>query len=147
VERAPARAADRPPPTLRVGIAREGNGYTIRPIGIEEYVAGVVAGEAVRDSSPAALEALAITIRTFAIANLGRHRGENFDLCDTTHCQVLRRATPATTRAAEATSGRILLDRGAAASIYFSASWRTHQGRRRLARRRRSLPLERRRRP
>ena len=125
-ERAPDRAADRPATTLRVGIAREGGGYTVRPIGIEEYVAGVIAGEAARDSSPGALEALAITIRTFAIANLGRHRGEKFDLCDTTHCQVLRKATPATTRAAEATSGRILLDRGAPASIYFSASCGGH---------------------
>jgi len=125
--RPPERATDRRgTTTLRVGIARDGGGYTVRPIGTEEYVAGVIAGEAVRDSSPGALEALAITIRTFAMANLGRHNAERFDLCDTTHCQVLRKATPATTRAAEATAGRILLDRGAPASVYFSASCGGH---------------------
>ena len=57
---------------------------------METYVARVLAGEAVRDSQPAALEALAITIRTFALANRGRHRADGFDLCDQTHCQVLR---------------------------------------------------------
>ena len=43
-------------------------------------------------SKPPALEALAITIRTFALANAGRHRADGFDLCDQTHCQVLRAA-------------------------------------------------------
>ena len=38
---------------------------------METYVARVLAGEALRDSQPAALEALAITIRTFALANRG----------------------------------------------------------------------------
>ncbi|HEY1911871.1 MAG TPA: SpoIID/LytB domain-containing protein [Vicinamibacterales bacterium] len=111
--------------TLRVGIARDG-GYTVRQMGLEEYVAGVIAGEAARDSTPAALEALAIAVRTFAMANLGRHRGDKFDLCDTTHCQVLRKPTQATLHAAEATAGAILLDRGAPASIYFSASCGGH---------------------
>ena len=135
-ESAKALAADRlaarqppvraPAATVTVGIAQDRGGYALRSIGIEEYVAGVIAGEAVRDSSPGALEALAITIRTFAMANLGRHRGEKFDLCDTTHCQVLRKATAAATRAAEATAGQILLDRGAPASIFFSASCGGH---------------------
>ncbi len=111
--------------TLRVGIAHDG-GYTVRQMGVEEYVAGVIAGEAARDSTPAALEALAIAVRTFAMANLGRHRGDKFDLCDTTHCQVLRKPTQATVHAAEATAGGILLDRGAPASIYFSASCGGH---------------------
>src|SRR4029077_4175690 len=59
---------------------------------------------------------------TYALANLGRHRADGFDVCDQTHCQVVRTATPATERAAEATAGKVLLDRGAPASIYYSAS-------------------------
>ena len=85
------------PLTLRVGIAHDGT-YTIRTLSVDDYVAGVLAGEAARGSSPSALEALAITIRTFAMANRGRHRADGFDLCDTTHCQVLRKATAATGR-------------------------------------------------
>ncbi len=82
----------------------------------------MLAGEALRDSQPAALEALAITIRTFALANRGRHRADGFDLCDQTHCQVLRAAVAATERAARATAGRLLLRDGAPASVYYSAS-------------------------
>jgi len=115
--------ADRAAPaTIRVGLAKPGGGYAIVEMPIETYVARVVAGEAARDSRAAALEALAITVRTFAAANLGRHRADGFDLCDQTHCQVLRAATSATERAAEATSGRLLLHDGAPASVYYSAS-------------------------
>ena len=112
--------------TIRIGVAREGGGYTVRALPVEEYVAGVVAGEAARDSSPSALDALAITVRTYAMANLGRHRDEGFDLCDLTHCQVLRKATAPTTRAAQVTAGRILVYRGAPASVFYTASCGGH---------------------
>jgi SpoIID/LytB domain protein len=85
-------------------------------------VARVIAGEAARSSAPAALEALAIAVRTFAVANLGRHRADGFDVCDQTHCQVIRDATPATQRAAQATAGSLLLTHGTIASIYYTAS-------------------------
>ena len=110
------------PATIRVGLAKPGGGFTIVEMPIETYVARVVAGEAARDSRAAALEALAITVRTFAAANLGRHRADGFDLCDQTHCQVLRPATAGTERAAEATAGRLLLHDGLAATVYYSAS-------------------------
>src|SRR5262245_38050062 len=103
---------------LRVGLTRPGGGYTIATIPLETYVARVLAGEAARESPPAALEALAITVRTYALANRSRHRADGFDVCDETHCQVLRPATAATERAAEATAGRVLLYRGAVASVY-----------------------------
>ena len=110
------------PAALRVGALKTGGGYTVTDMPMEVYVARVLAGEAVRDSQPAALEALAITVRTFALANRGRHRADGFDLCDQTHCQVLRAAVAATERAAQATAGRLLLRDGAAASVYYSAS-------------------------
>jgi SpoIID/LytB domain protein len=110
------------PRVLRVGSLRPGGGYSVTDMPIETYVARVLAGEAVRDSQPAALEALAITVRTFALANRGRHRADGFDVCDQTHCQVLRTAVAATTRAAEATAGRLVLRDGQPASVYYSAS-------------------------
>jgi stage II sporulation protein D len=73
------------PRTLRVGIPKPGGGYAVTDVPMEIYVARVLAGESLRDSQPAALEALAITIRTFALANRGRHRADGFDLCDQTH--------------------------------------------------------------
>src|SRR5687768_4180851 len=90
-------------------------------IAIDDYIAQVLAGEGQPKASDAAQEALAITARTFAIANRNRHRGEGFDLCDTTHCQVLRPATTITTRAAKATSGRVLLHEGQPAFVFYSA--------------------------
>ena len=119
----PEPATQNPLPVeLRVGFLRPAGGYTVQTLPLETYVARVLAGEALRDSQPAALEALAITVRTFALANLTRHRADGFDLCDQTHCQVLRAATAGTERAAGATASRILLHEGVPASIFFSAS-------------------------
>jgi SpoIID/LytB domain protein len=113
--------------TVTVGLAKAGGGYTVVEMPLDAYVARVLAGEAMRDSQPAALEALAITIRTFAAANRGRHRADRCDLCDQTHCQVLRPPTPAAERAAHATAGRLLLLRnGTAANVYYSASCGGH---------------------
>jgi SpoIID/LytB domain protein len=112
--------------TLRIGVLKPGGGYTVSDMPIETYVARVLSGEALRDSQPAALDALAITIRTFALANRGRHRADGFDLCDQTHCQVLRTAVAATERAAQATAGRVLVRDGAPASVYYSASCGGH---------------------
>jgi stage II sporulation protein D len=108
---------------LRVGILKPGGGHTIVTLPLEVYVSRVLAGEAARESPPAALEALAITVRTFALANRGRHHADGFDLCDQTHCQVLRPATAGTERAANATAGRVLVVHDTAvASVFYSAS-------------------------
>lgn len=55
------------------------------------------------------------------MANRNRHRSEGFDLCDTTHCQVVRPATTITRKAAEVTSGRVLLHQGQPAFVFYSA--------------------------
>jgi len=57
---------------------------------LEDYVAGVLAGEAATFTSGEALKAMAVAIRSFAVHYIGRHRAEGFDFCDTTHCQDLR---------------------------------------------------------
>ena len=110
------------PDAVAVGFARARGGYDVRKLPLETYVARVLAGEAARGSAPAALEALAITIRTFALANRGRHRADGFDLCDLTHCQVVREATAAHEQAARATAGKVLVYRGAAAQVFYTAS-------------------------
>lgn len=127
--RPPVPPASRPvvdaPRTIRVGVQRQGV-YTIRSIPLEEYIAGVLVGEALPDSPPALLDALAIAIRTYALKNLERHRSDGFDVCDQTHCQVLRTATDATTRAATRTAGQVLTWQGALATVYYSASCGGH---------------------
>lgn len=118
-------AAQSPAPnstsTVRIGVLK-GSAYNVVSVPLEEYVARVLTGEALPGSAPPAMEALAIAVRTYTRFNLGRHRADGFDLCDQTHCQVMRTATPTTQRAVQATSGQVLLYQGAPAEIFYSAS-------------------------
>jgi len=107
---------------MRVGFERPDGSHSIQSIPLETYVARVLAGEAARESPPAALEALAIAIRTFAVINRNRHNPDGYDVCDTTHCQVVRASTPVTERAAAATAGLVLVRNGVPAPVYYSAS-------------------------
>ncbi len=107
--------------TIRIGVLRNGS-YEVVTLPMEVYVGRVLAGEAAPDSLPASLDALAIAIRTYTTTNRGRHGADGFDLCDQTHCQVMRTATAATERAALATAEQLLLYRGAPATVFYSAS-------------------------
>ncbi|MBI3048424.1 MAG: SpoIID/LytB domain-containing protein [Acidobacteria bacterium] len=98
----------------------------IEALPLEVYVARVLAGESEPRAPEAALQALAIAVRTFALANAGRHARDSFDVCDDTHCQVPRPATAATRRAALATAGQLLLYNGAPAELFYSASCGGH---------------------
>jgi stage II sporulation protein D len=88
----------------------------------ERYVAAVLSAEAAPDEPSASLEALAITARTFAMANLNRHKADNFDLCDSTHCQALHLGPirPAIAQAVRNTAGIFLWDGPHLANIYYT---------------------------
>jgi stage II sporulation protein D len=118
--RQPAANANVTP--VRVGFAVAG-GVEVRPLAIEDYVARALAGEAAPRSPAAALDALAIAARTFALRNRGRHAREGFDLCPLTHCQVLREPYAAVRDAADRTRGQqLLMSSGETAEIYYTAS-------------------------
>jgi stage II sporulation protein D len=106
---------------VRVGPAAGGRGPVVE-LPLEMYVARVLAGEGEPRAADAAQQALAIAIRTFALANPGRHGRDGFDLCDGTHCQVPRAASAASRRAAFATVGRLLTYNGTPAELFYSAS-------------------------
>jgi stage II sporulation protein D len=99
-------------------------GSNIAPIhlDVEEYVAGVLAGEANVFRSPESLKAMAVAVRTFAVRNRGRHKSEGFDFCDTTHCQDFRQAgiNERLRTAARDTAGELLWYRGAPAATYYT---------------------------
>jgi SpoIID/LytB domain protein len=106
--------------TVEIGLLSSNGGVATMPL--EVYVARVLSGEAEPGAADAAQQALAVAIRTYAVVNDGRHRREGFDLCDTTHCQVMRAANDMSRRAAMATAGRVLtLDRKPV-EIFYSAS-------------------------
>jgi SpoIID/LytB domain protein len=106
---------------IRIGETTALSRWRVREWPLEAYVAQVVAGESPDTMHPAAREALAIAARTFALASLGRHQAEGFDLCDLTHCQAIAKSTPAAERAASATRGLVLLHNGRPAEVFFSA--------------------------
>jgi stage II sporulation protein D len=107
-------------PLVRVGSPVRGRDTVAVPL--EVYVAQVLSAEGEPNAHDAAEQALAIAVRTYALFNAGRHEKDGYDLCDTTHCQVLRASTAATRRAAQATAGLVLSYEGAPADLYYSAS-------------------------
>lgn len=68
---------------------------------LETAVASVVAAEGISTMPLEALKAQAIATRSYFIAGKGRH--EDFDFCDTTHCQFLRQPPGPETLAYKAT--------------------------------------------
>jgi len=88
---------------------------------MEDYVAAVLAGESGNFQSEEALKAMAVVARTYAARFRGRHKTENFDFCDTTHCQDLHLSavTDRQRAAAEATEGELLWFQGSPAATYY----------------------------
>lgn len=90
------------PATIRVGV-REGNRITIRKVPLETYVQAAILSEfAPPSGDPAVVERMfevqAVIGRTYALAHLGRHASEGFDVCATTHCQLFEPARLTTSR-------------------------------------------------
>ena len=90
----------------------------------ERYVVAALSGEAAPDDPAQSLRAMAVAIRTFALTNVNRHRSEDFDLCDSTHCQALRfdRPRPEIEQAVRDTAGETLWFNNRRAAIYYTQS-------------------------
>src|SRR5271165_4789949 len=91
---------------------------------MEEYVAGVLAGETANFKSDEALKAMAVAARTFAIHFGSRHALDGFEFCDTTHCQDLRLGgiSPHLRKIADDTAGEVLWYDGEPAATYYFAN-------------------------
>jgi len=99
-----------------------GPGRTVT-LPLEEYVAGVIAGEAA--SLPLEpRKAMAVAARTYAARFRGRHAREGFDFCDTTHCQDYRGAAieARSWEAVAATTGELLWRNGQLVETYYTRS-------------------------
>jgi stage II sporulation protein D len=103
-------------------LARDGHLLITLHVPLEDYVAGVLAGESSIFKSEEALKAMAVAARTYAVRHRGRHRAEGFDFCDTTHCQDLRLAARSERlrAAVEATEAELLWYEGTPADTYYS---------------------------
>jgi stage II sporulation protein D len=106
-------------------VAKNNRLTLINYLPLEDYLRGVVPREVMADWPLAALKAQAIAARTYAIASLGRHAADNFDLCPTDHCQVYGgedAERPSTDLAVSCTAGEVIVYRGKVISAVYSSS-------------------------
>ena len=91
---------------------------------MDEYIAGVLAGETGNFKSDDTLKAMAVTARTYAMHFGSRHAIDGFDFCDSTHCQNLRsgEVTERLRKIVEATTGEVLWYDGEPAATYYHAN-------------------------
>ena len=76
-------------------------------VDLEEYVVDAILSEVspvgeAADVVDRILEVQSVIARTYAVAKLGRHRADGFDLCDSTHCQLYQPARRGSSRFAAA---------------------------------------------
>lgn len=129
----PTRSAARLPAALRVRVAGR-----VVTVAFEDYVLGTALSEVTPVGETVATidriyDVQTIVARTYALAHIGRHAAEGFDVCDSTHCQVYEPARLGTSRfagdgrrAIARTAGRVLTFRGWPIDAVFHADCGGH---------------------
>ena len=108
-----------------LALLRDRTGITVvNQVGLEAYLLGVISGEMGRrdPGEQEALRAQAVVSRTYAMRNLGRWRGDGFDLQPTVADQVyggILAETPEAREAVDATKGQILTWGGQPIDAFF----------------------------
>jgi stage II sporulation protein D len=96
---------------LRVSCEKE-QLLLVNRVDLEKYVAGVVEAESGTIAEEEFYKVQSILCRTYVLANLNKHVGEGYNLCDQVHCQVFRGKTkdPRIFFATSATKDLIVVD-------------------------------------
>ena len=92
---------------------------------LESYIAGVLPYETSNSWPLETQKAFAITVRSYTLTNLGKHGNYNFDICNTTHCQVYKGAGQINDRVMEAvlgTESMVLTYDDSIVTAYYSSS-------------------------
>lgn len=126
------------PAVIHVGTLIGGQRH-VAVLPLEEYVLAAVLSElSPASSDPGAVRRMfavqAIVARTYAVAHLTRHIKEGFNLCDTTHCQLVNLQQPRSSRwartarsAVQQTRGALVQHGGKPAQTYFHADCGGHR--------------------
>jgi len=102
--------------------AQKGRLKILAFIPLEEYIAGVVSGEASDLSETEALKAQAVAARTYTLKHSNNHGSDDYDMCDSTHCQLFTgfaAVRPDARAAADFTRGEVLTYKGKLASAFY----------------------------
>lgn len=93
-------------------LRHKGGGLTaVNIVPVDGYLRSVVPEEMPVDWPAEAIKAQSVAARSFALASRGRHAGEGYDLCTTTHCQLYTGTAAeksASNAAIKATRGEVL---------------------------------------
>lgn len=98
---------------------------TINVLNIEDYVKGVLNREIGHTGNIEALKAQAVTARSYAAANSGRHSSAGFNVCTGNHCQSYEGVSgeyESTNRAADETAGILMYYGGVPVAGYYFAN-------------------------
>lgn len=124
-------------PTSTKGLPREYPGHlVVRPGGrglvlvnrifLEDYIRCVIHAEAGHHRTLDFYKVQALSARTYALRNMGRHGKVGYDLCDNTHCQAyngLFAANPLLEQAVDETVGEVIVqDSATLIEAVFSAN-------------------------
>lgn len=97
----------------------------INVIPLEAYLAGVLPYETSNTWPLETLKAFAITVRSYTLTHINKHKSYNFDLCNTTDCQVYKGAGRINERVMDAvldTAGQVLTYNNEIVNAYYSSS-------------------------
>lgn len=92
---------------------------------LEAYIAGVLPYETSNSWLPETLKAFAVTVRSFTLTHLNKHKQYGFDLCTTTECQVYKgagRINENVMNAVLETKGDVMTYDGDIVNAYYSSS-------------------------
>ncbi len=110
-----------------ITFGQESNGkiIPIELLSLDDYIKAVLPKEIGSGAPIEALKAQAVASRSYTLSHFGHHKNSNYDLCDTTHCQVYggyEVRTSATDDAVDATAGEVLLYNDVPIEALYSAS-------------------------
>lgn len=91
---------------------KSGGLTAVNIVPVDGYLRSVVPEEMPVDWPAEAIKAQSVAARSFALASRGRHAGESYDLCTTTHCQLYTGTAAeksASNAAIKATRGEVLM--------------------------------------
>ena len=112
---------------FNLSIHRNNRIRVVNRVNLEDYVAGVIVPEIGAGSPLEALKAQAVATRTYTVRMVldERHKADNYDLCNTTHCQVYRGLngqTETSKSAVSATANMILIKDNTPIGAFYSST-------------------------
>ena len=112
--------------SFEIHITQGKTGLTVvNNLPIEQYLYGVIAREMSPDWPLEAVKAQTVAARSYAIHSLKKHQKDDYDVCNTTDCQVYggrESEHPRVLKAVDDTAGKVIFFQGKVIPAYFHSS-------------------------